>query len=67
MGLAGKRHHDYVDVDGAADDRDNDADDDEHHGKKNQDASHGKSGHPLNKTSTFTAEVLQNLKFAFPR
>ena len=34
MGLAGKRHHDYVDVDGAADDRDNDADDDEHHGTK---------------------------------
>ena len=46
-----------ADVDGSADDRDNDADDDEHHGKNPQDASHGKSGHPLNKTSTFTAEV----------
>ena len=49
------------------DNHDNDPDDEKHHNKNLADASHGKSGPPLNKTSTFTAEVSQNLKFAFPR
>ena len=52
MGLAGKRHHDDVDVDGAADDRDNDADDDEHHGKKI------KMRHMANQATPLTKQAL---------